>query len=415
MLKSPTPAAAAGSSVDFTEKLNLNNWTPFYNSLKGICEYKYGNAGKQIIRDRPHTLEPFPKRPTRLDLVMGANGIPLFDYYVYERRDLTAAETALGVDFNTADIRLSTAGATRLDRDCDRYEAAATAFGKHDDELHEYMYSRLSFTSVATIKSHSTYKTYDDAPATNRSYLLFQLLRATHSVGNAQTKFIRTQEFFRFNQESSSYAEYLTTFNQHLATFRSDFESPVYPDHISIHEFASFLFLRNLKTDPRLGRFLDQQYETHPTGRFPDLPALQNSLQTHISQLTLNDMTIDPPSTQAPAAFYTPAATATPSYPPRAPFVRTPGHVYVASVDCPFCLKDSPPRATKTHSADRCHLNPASKNYNKPKSLGKSAAFLTTASTHPPTSPALPSLDAITASVVAAILSKFSEDSADSN
>jgi hypothetical protein len=262
------------------------------------------------------------------------------------------------------------------------------------------------------MKAHSTYKTYQDASASNRSYLLFQLLRATHSVGNAQTKFIRTQEFFRYNQESKTYAEYLTTFNQHLTTFRSDFESPVYPDHISIHEFAAFLFLRNLKPDPRLGRFLDKQYKAHPTGRFPDLPALQNSLQTHISQLTLNDMTIDPPSTQASAAFYTPAAT---TYPPRAPFIRTPGHVYVASVDCPFCLKDSPPRATKSHSADRCHLNPDSKNHNKPKSQGKPAAFLTTASTHPPTSHALPSLDAITASVVAAILSKFSEDAADSN
>ena len=113
------------------------------------------------------------------------------------------------------------------------------------------------------------------------------------------------------------YMDYITSMTE---TFRLDFESTDHPGHVSINEFASFLYLAGLNRG-EFRRALDELLHNHPTGRFPDPTALISQLQSWKIANSLS-FTRDEVSTQGSALIASPPPN--PAQRPRPPTSKSP-------------------------------------------------------------------------------------------
>lgn len=370
------PTTPATIQLDIT----LGNWVPYYQQLKLACQTGYGTAGAQILFDRIIPLHPFPVAPTKFDLDCHEDGTPIPHQYTYGRRARTPedeaaaaipAVTARAATANnearpasdavqerlaipTASLPLSDRGSSELRADQKIFMETSIKANDHDVALHKLMCDTMSLPSHLTVRTHVQYPPYTELPIGSKSFALFQMMRATHAIGNASVKMSRTRDFFQSTQGSDSHAAFLDKVNTRTDTFSLDYSSMQHPGFVSINEICSSIYLSGLNKEI-FRRPLDNLLESTPDGRFPDPIALQRQMHSWLTANTLSIPT-DDPSAQGSAYLATkstpPPRTKKPNAKP-----ATPKAPYLHPIHCSWCLAvDKVSRYG--HLAAYCSKNP---------------------------------------------------------
>ena len=107
--------------------LSLDNWATFHQAFKSLCFTKFCVAGSQILSDCAIPLSPFAHRPTKSDLDLDDNSLPIPDHYTYARRAYTPTEAALP-GFSVAALSLTESGNREYREDVKLFTAAERRF-----------------------------------------------------------------------------------------------------------------------------------------------------------------------------------------------------------------------------------------------------------------------------------------------
>lgn len=266
---------------------------------------------------------------------------------------------------------LSALGYAQASRDGDARNDLSKAQMKNEEAALQYLNGLIPASSRNAIEMHPLYKDYLAAPIDARAYLLYKVIIAVFSTGDASTRLRRMVELLTLKQGSMSMEDFVSQWLPRVRMFYSEHESkdPNHKGHVKIGSLLSSLFLAAINST-----LYPVLYDNALSAVNEDEQALVAKFLTRaaVLRLTAGDL----PSEQGAdvflaSSFSAPAGKKSVTPAPAAPKKKQQG---LFAVGCPFCIAAEPHsrKPFTGHDPAACSRNPLNKN----KKVGGPSPFL---------------------------------------
>ena len=256
---------------------------------------------------------------------------------------------------------LSDIGRQMMSADTKDSEAKLRARESQESDLHSFLITAVPDTAWSTIRAHTDYDAYNDAPLQSQGYTFFLLLEMIHSKGSGAAMVTRTKTTLALTQGDDAYPIYADKINRGFDQLDLDYGVKGHPGHLNGECLKSAVLLNGINHSVFRSCF-DAQVAAHAGNNFANCGALMTAFSdfntTHVNNSFEQDVSVQG------AAFVAAEASVSPSDDLVAAAAISAAADAAAKKKrgkpCSHCLRDLN-KHHYGHSAKACSRNPANR------------------------------------------------------